>query len=102
MKKKTKGLIVGIFFAVILLTSAVSIALPNLMPAPESEEVTVTVTGTPADNFPDDQRAQFCGSEDAKSNTYIREYEIQTKCTQPLAITTDPDGNVWFAQVNTG
>jgi virginiamycin B lyase len=102
VKKKTKGLIVAAFFGIILVTSAVTLALPNLMPAPENEEVAVTVTGTPADNFPDDQRAQFCGSEDAKSNTYIREYEIKTKCTQPLAITTDPDGNVWFAQVNTG
>ena len=25
-----------------------------------------------------------------------------TPCTQPLAITTDSNGNVWFAQVNTG
>ncbi|MEK6961814.1 MAG: lyase, partial [Thermoproteota archaeon] len=81
MKKKTKGLILAAFFAVILLTSVASVGLPRLNPPPESEEV--TVTGTPADNFPDDQRAQFCGSEDAKSNTYIREYEIQTKCTQP-------------------
>ena len=96
--KKKKGIIVAIFFAVILVTSAVSISLPNLMP-PQSE---VTVTGTPMDNFPDELRAQFCGGEVAKSNTYIREYKIPTKCTQPLAITTDPDGNVWFAQVNTG
>ena len=99
MKKKTKGLIVAAFFGIILVTSTVTLAVPNLLPPPEDES---TVTGTPADNFDDEQRAQFCGSEDAKSNTYIREYEIPTKCTQPLAITTDPDGNVWFAQVNTG
>jgi virginiamycin B lyase len=99
VKKKTKGLILAAFFGIILVTSAVSVGLPRLNPPPENES---TVTGTPADNFPDEQRAQFCGSEDAKSNTYIKEYEIPTKCTQPLAITTDPDGNVWFAQVNTG
>ncbi|MBM3895238.1 MAG: lyase [Thaumarchaeota archaeon] len=99
MKKKTKGLVVAAFFGIILVTSTVTLAVPNLLPPPEDES---TVTGTPADNFSDDQRAQFCGSEDAKSNTYIKEYEIPTKCTQPLAITTDPDGNVWFAQVNTG
>ncbi|HXV51567.1 MAG TPA: lyase [Nitrosopumilaceae archaeon] len=99
MKKKTKGLIVAAFFGIILVTSTVTLAIPNLLPPPEDES---TVTGTPADNFADEQRAQFCGSEDAKSNTFIREYEIPTKCTQPLAITTDPNGNVWFAQVNTG
>ncbi len=99
MKKKSKGIIVAAFFGVILVTSTVTLAIPNLLPPPEDES---TVTGTPADNFSDDQRAQFCGSEDAKSNTYIREYEIPTKCTQPIAITTDPDGNVWFAQANTG
>ncbi|MGQ0376466.1 MAG: Vgb family protein [Nitrososphaerota archaeon] len=100
MKKKTKGLIVAAFFGIILVTSTVTLALPNLLPPPPEDES--TVTGTPADNFPDEQRAQFCGSENAKSNAYIKEYEIPTKCTQPLAITTDPDGNVWFAQVNTG
>lgn len=99
MKKKTKGIIVAAFFGVILVTSTVTLAIPNLLPSPEEQS---TVTGTPADNFPDEQRAQFCGSEKAKSNTYIREYEVPTKCAQPLAITTDPDGNVWFAQVNTG
>jgi len=99
VKKKIKGLIVAAFFGIILVTSTVTLALPNLLPPPEDES---TVTGTPADNFADEQRTQFCGSEDAKSNTFIREYEIPTKCTQPLAITTDPDGNVWFAQVNTG
>ncbi|ABK77149.1 streptogramin lyase [Cenarchaeum symbiosum A] len=61
-----------------------------------------TFTGTPADNFPDVQRAQYCGTGEASSSRFITEYKIPTDCTQPLAITTDPDGNVWFAQVNTG
>jgi len=96
-----KGLLVAIFFGTILLTSTVAISLPNLMNPidPDSE---TTVTGTPADNFPDAQRAQFCGSGNAKSTTYVTEYTIPTVCTNPLAIVTDYDGNVWFAQTNTG
>ena len=67
-----------------------------------SENNQVTPTGTPADNFPDSQRAQFCGSADAKSTPFVKEYAIPTACTNPLAIVTDYDGNVWFAQTNTG
>ncbi len=96
---KKKGLLVAIFFGTILLTSTVAISLPNLMnPIDESR----TMTGTPADNFPDVQRAQFCGSGDAKSTTYVKEYTIPTVCTNPLAIVTDYEGNVWFVQTNTG
>ena len=77
-----KGLLVAIFFGTILLTSTVAISLPNLMnPLDDSE---TTITGTPADNFPDAQRAQFCGSGDAKSTTYVTEYTIPTVCTNPL------------------
>ncbi len=96
-----KGLAVAIFFGTILLTSTVVISLPNLMDPfdPDSE---TTITGTPADNFPDAQRAQFCGSGNAKSTTYVKEYTIPTVCTNPLAIVTDFEGNVWFAQTNTG
>jgi virginiamycin B lyase len=96
-----KGLLVAVFFGTILLTSTVAISLPNLMNPidPDSE---TTLTGTPADNFPDVQRAQFCGSGDAKSTTYVTEYTIPTVCTNPLAIVTDYEGNVWFAQTNTG
>jgi len=97
---KKKGIIVAVFFGVILLTSTVAIALPNLMPPTDTEET--TVTGTPADNFPDSQRGQFCGTGEPKSNAFVTEYRIPTECTQPLAITTTPDGFVWFAQANTG
>ena len=97
---KKKGLIVAIFFGVILLTSTVAIALPSIIPPDVSTEM--TVTGTPADNFPDSQRIQFCGSGDAKSTPYVKEFKIPTVCTQPLGITTTPDGNVWFVQTNTG
>jgi len=94
-----KGLLVAVFFGTILLTSTVAISLPNLMSPVDLEN---TITGTPADNFPDAQRAQFCGSGDAKSTTYVTEYTIPTACTNPLAIVTDYEGNVWFAQTNTG
>ena len=97
---KKKGIIVTIFFGVILLTSTVAIAIPNIIP--EDEESNITLTGTPADNFPDEQRAQFCGSGDAKSTPFVKEYTIPTECTNPLAIVADYEGNVWFAQTNTG
>ncbi len=98
MKKNTKGLIVAGFFAVILLTSTLTLAF-NSVPKPIDDQ---TTTGTPADNFPDAQRPRYCGTGDAKSNQYVREFKIPTECTQPLAITTDPQGNAWFVQTNTG
>jgi len=97
---KRKGIIVSAFFGVILLTSTIALVLPNTVP--ESEQQSNTVTGTPADNFPDEQRAQFCGSGNAKSTPYVQEYSIPTECTNPLAVVTDFDGNVWFAETNTG
>jgi len=62
----------------------------------------VTTTGTPADHFPDAQRAQFCGSDNPKSSTFVKEFAIPTACTNPLAIVADSTGNLWFAQTNTG
>jgi virginiamycin B lyase len=100
VKKKTKGLIVAGFFAVILITSTLTLAL-NSMPKPVDQQDT-TITGTPADNFPDLQRPRFCGMGEAKSNAYVSEFKIPTDCTQPLAITVDPNGNAWFVQTNTG
>ena len=100
MKKQTKGIIFTVIFGGGLLFWATAASLPGLMPPQEEQEF--TMTGTPADNFPDEQRAQFCGTGSAKSNDYVTEYKIPTECTQPLAIVTDPQGNVWFAQTNTG
>ena len=65
-------------------------------------ELSLTKTGTPMDNFPDDQRATFCGGSDPKSTSYVQEYKIPTLCTQPLAIKVAPDGNVWFVESNVG
>jgi len=73
-----------------------------MMTPPPEDNPEFTITGTPADNFPDEQRAQFCGSGDAKSTKYVKEFSIPTPCTNPLAVVTDYDGNVWFTQTNTG
>ena len=97
---KKKGLIVVIFFGGIMVTSG--FGLQSMMSPPPSDNPEFTITGTPADNYPDVQRAQFCGSGNAKSTDYVREFSIPTPCTNPLAIVTDYDGNVWFAQTNTG
>lgn len=90
-----------LFLGGIMMTSGVVIGIPGILP--ENSASVNTKTGTPLDNYPDVQRAQFCGSEDmAKSNHYVTEYKIPTPCTQPLAITSDPIGNLWFTQTNTG
>jgi len=50
-----------------------------------------------------DDFLQYCSTnEQAMSSEYVKEYKIPTICTQPLAITVDPYGMVWFAQTGTG
>lgn len=98
---KKKGLAVAIFFGVILITSTLALAL-NSSPNMQNPLTKSTITGTPADNFPDLDRPKFCGTSNAKSNQYVTEYKIPTDCTQPLAITTDDSGIVYFVQTNTG
>ena len=107
MKQKTKGILAFGFLGGIMLTSTVMFALPPPPPTMTPEEVAmeeqgITFTNTPMDNFPDDQRATFCGIGDPKSTSYVKEYQIPTVCTQPLAIKVAPDGNVWFVESNTG
>tara|TARA_Y100000996_G_scaffold393259_1_gene356628 strand:- start:1998 stop:3623 length:1626 start_codon:yes stop_codon:yes gene_type:complete len=112
VKQKTKGYLAFAFLGGILLTSTVLFALPPppatmteeeaAMEMQSNEKPIITKTGTPMDNFPDDQRATFCGVGDAKSNFYVTEYMIPTVCTQPLAIKVAPDGNVWFIESNAG
>jgi virginiamycin B lyase len=98
---KKKGVFVTIFFGAILLSSTIAIAIPGM--DPEIDAPDVTITGTPADNFPDEQRTTFCSSgSDAKSTDFVKEYTIPTECTNPLAIISDYDGNVWFTETNTG
>ena len=106
MKQKTKGILAFAFLGGILLTSTVLFALPPPDPTMTEgdldEEVKITKTGTPMDNFPDEQRDTFCGTSQAQSTNYVREFEIPTLCTQPLAIKIAPDGNVWFIESNVG
>ena len=107
MKQKTKGILAFAFLGGILLTSTVLFALPPPNPTMTEEELAmeeqgITITNTPMDNFPDDQRATFCGVNDPKSTSYVKEYQIPTMCTQPLAIKVAPDGNVWFVESNVG
>ena len=101
MKKQTKGLIFLVIFGGSLMFWATASSMPTIFPP--GGDAAMTVTGTPADNFPDDQRPQFCGGDgDPGSTPYVTEYAVPTECTQPLAIEVAPDGTVWFAQSNTG
>ena len=106
MKKQTKGYLAFAFLGGIMLTSGVLIAIPGFdedVDYAAMNDPEVTITGTPADNFPDDQRTTFCSSGgDAKSTNYVNEYVIPTECANPLAIVSDYDGNVWFTETNTG
>ena len=95
---KKKGVLIFLFFGGIMVTSG--FGLQSMMTPPDISET--SITGSPADNFPDDQRSQFCGSGSPKSTDYVKEFQIPTPCTNPLAITVDYDGNVWFTEVNTG
>jgi len=94
-----KGIIISGIIGIIIITTGV--ILVSSTSDIEKGEVEV-LTGTPSDNYPEIDRDKFCGAGDAKSTKYIKEYMIPTDCTQPLAIVTSPNGNVWFAQSNTG
>jgi virginiamycin B lyase len=94
-----KGIIIFGIIAILIISTIV--VLVSNVSETENEEVDV-LTGTPADNYLEISREKFCGTEEAKSTKYIKEYKIPTDCTQPLAIIADPQGNIWFAQSNTG
>ena len=67
-----------------------------------SKTITSTETGNPLDNYLLEQQDEMCGTGEAVSNSFVTEYKIPTVCSQPLAITTDPSGIVWFVQTNSG
>ena len=105
MKTKTKGILFFSIVAGLMLTSGVTIAISGFFENPDGVDTQIIVdvgTGIPLDNYPPDQQDQYCGTGEAISNRYVKEYKIPTACTQPLAITTDPHGTVWFAQTNSG
>lgn len=93
-----------VFFGGILLTSTVLFSIPPPDPtALESDsEIESTKTGTLMDNFTDGERETFCGIHSAQSNSFVKEFDIPTVCTQPLAIKVDSNGIVWFAETNSG
>lgn len=101
MKRILAFALMGVFIVSVVSVAGLSISKSSTKPDTETKDITTT-TGTPADNYPDDKRATFCGTGMAKSNTYITEFKIPTVCAQPLAITTDPSGTVWFTESNTG
>ena len=103
MKTKAK-IFVMVFFGGILLTSTVMFAIPPPDPtALESDsEIESTKTGTLMDNFTEGERETFCGIHSAQSNSFVKEFDIPTVCTQPLAIKVDSNGIVWFAETNSG
>ncbi|MEM2760516.1 MAG: hypothetical protein QXU32_08875 [Nitrososphaerales archaeon] len=46
----------------------------------------------------DEGRAFLCGSGIANSNQYIQEFLIPSECSEPVGITIDRHGVVWFAE----
>ncbi len=101
MNKNTKKLLALTFMA-IFIVSTVSVAFLGGGRTTAPTKPDITITGTPADNYPDSKRPTFCETGPAKSSKYITEYKIPTACTQPLAIMTDSSGSVWFTESNTG
>ena len=101
VKKQVKAVILFAFMGGIMVTSGVVIAIPGIAPQGGSPD-----TQDPADPSATDttgtQTEQFCGTGEPQSGTYVKEYRIPSKCTQPLAIATDDAGQVWFAQTAAG
>jgi len=113
VKTRKKGILFFAVVAFIMLSSAVMIAINPAQWFGDSSDFD-EITAEELDAFDldtlglelgysDDESLQFCSAnEQARSNEYVKEYKIPTACTQPLAITVDPYGMVWFAQTNTG
>ncbi len=116
MKTRKKGILFFAIVAGIMLSSGVTIAinpaqwfgdssLEDGLQMPTAEELDAfdpDALGLEL-GYSDAESLQFCSTnEQARSNEYVKEYKIPTACTQPLAITVDHNGIVWFAQTNTG
>ena len=118
MKTRKKGILFFAIVAGIMLSSGVTIAInpaqwfgdsflvdEKWVEIPTVEELDafdLDALGLELDYSGDEER-QFCSANESNaSNEYVKEYKIPTACTQPLAITVDHSGMVWFAQTNTG
>jgi len=115
VKTRKKGILFFAIVAGIMLSSAVMIAINPAQWFEDSSDFDEIPTDEELDAFDldtlglelgysdDDESLQFSSAnEQARSNEYVKEYKIPTACTQPLAITVDHNGMVWFAQTNTG
>jgi len=113
VKTRKKGIIFFAVVAGIMLSSGVTIAINpgqwlddssdfEEMTAEELDAFDLDALGLEL-GYSGDELSQFCSANElARSNEYVKEYKIPTACTQPLAITVDHNGIVWFAQTNTG
>ena len=113
MKTRKKGILFFAVVAGIMLTSAVTLAVNpaqwiddssdfDEMTQEELDAFDLDALGLEL-GYSGDELSQFCSANElAGSNKYVKEYKIPTACTQPLAITVDHNGIVWFAQTNTG
>lgn len=104
MKKNTKKLLAIGFMAVFIVSTVTVVGASYFRGIPQTNTTeSSTPTGTPEDNYSPDKRTTFCQSDNqTHSSRYIQEFKIPTLCTQPLSMTTDPSGNVWFTETNTG
>jgi len=110
---RKKGILFFAVVAGIMLTSAVTLAVNPAQWIDDSSDFD-EITQEELDAFDldalglelgysGDELSQFCSANElAGSNEHVKEYKIPTACTQPLAITVDHNGIVWFAQTNTG
>jgi len=113
---RKKGIIFFAVVAGIMLSSGVTIAINPAQWFGDSSDISSAIQMTPEElnafdldslglelGYNYDESLQFCSTnEEASSNKYVKEYKIPTACTQPLAITVDHNGIVWFAQTGTG
>lgn len=107
MKQSAKGLFVVVFFGGILITSLVVIAIPGVEPDERGMDPPAPLDADfdrdYSANYDEADRVMYCGTGSPPGSTdFIREFEIPTACTNPLAITVDYEGNPWFAESNTG
>lgn len=102
--KKSKPIffVIGMVFLIILAVTITAFDESTETLKEKNEEPEIKITGTPADKYASDERDQHCGSSNAKTNQYIKEFKIPTPCTQPLSIIADHEGKIWFTQTNTG
>jgi virginiamycin B lyase len=109
VKTRKKGILFFVIVAGIMLSSGVTIAINPAQWFGDSSANIDEITDEEFDahyqnlEYHSDRALQFCTSNEyAMSNEYVKEYKIPTACTQPLAITVDHNGMVWFAQTGTG